>query len=235
MAKYIKWELKDYFSKKFLLFIGIIAIFILSAIIPYKSEFFIAGLIHFGFFLIVYVSLGFSFIIGTKRITDTFTKKTFLLESMIPLSVKKILLSKFIIGFLINIIYSIIGIAGLSIIFIKSGDINLFDMFNGLFKVLNTEYFIRFCITYIISILAFMSTIVLCYIISKVIKPNGKGNKLITIVMWFIIFYSISYIAAIISVENYTDLVLDLIYTITTLSAYFISSWLIENKLEIYN
>lgn len=235
MSKYIKWELKDYFSKKLLFFIGIGIIFLLTAIIPFETDFFLGGLIHFGFFLIVFISLGFSFIIGTKRITDTFTKKTFLLESMIPLSVKKILLSKFIIGFIINFIYSIIGIIGLIIILVKGGDINLFDIFDGLFKVFNTEYFIRFCIAYIISILAFMSTIVLCYIIGKVIKPNGKGSKIIAVIVWFVIFYTISYIGASMSIDTDSDLVLDLVYAITTLASYFISAMLIENKLEIYN
>jgi len=235
VSKYIKWELKDYFSKKLLFFIGIGAIFLLSSIIPYNTDFFLGGLIHFGFFMIVFVSLGFSFVIGTKRITDTFTKKTFLLESMIPLSVKKILLSKFIIGFLINFIYSVIGIIGLLIILVKGGDINILDVFDGLFKTFNTEYFIRFCMAYIISILAFMSTVMLCYIIGKVIKPNGKGNKLIAIIIWFILFYSISYVAAIIAVDTEPDLILDLIYAITTVASFFVSSWLIENKLEIYN
>jgi len=235
MSNYIKWELKDYFSKKLFFFIGIVAIFILSAIIPYNTNFFLGGLIHFCFFMIVFVSLGFSFIIGTKRITDTFTKKTFLLESMIPLSVKKILLSKFLIGFLINFIYSLIGIIGLLIILVKGGDINILDIFDGLFKVFNTETFIRFCIAYIISILAFIATVMLCYIIGKVIKPNGKGNKIIAVVIWFFIFYTISYISAMIGTNTEPDLILDLIYALTTIASFYISAWLIENKLEIYN
>lgn len=235
MANYIKWELKDYFYKKYKLFIGIGIIFLLTAIIPDNSESFFAGLIYLAFFLIMIVSLSFSFIIGTKRITDSFKKKTFLLESMIPLPVKKILLSKFIIGFIINFIYSFIGIIGLGIILSKGANINLFDVFNEILENMNALDFIRFCICYILSILTFMATISFGFILSKVLRPNGKGNNLLSIIIWFILLYTIGYIISSIGYDyNEGDIVLDIVYTITTLLSYYVSSWLIENKLEIY-
>ena len=236
MANYIKWELKDYFSNKYMFFIGIGIVYLLSFLLPYDSTFFLSGLIHFAFFIILYVSLVFSFVIGTKRVVDTFKKKTFLLESMIPLSVNRILLSKFVLGFLINFLYSFIGILGLSILLFKGIDVNIFELFGELFSNITAGQFLRFCIMYILSILTFMSVVVLGYIIGKVIKPDGKGNKIIGVIVWVLIFYFIGYISGnIVSNSDNVELTLDIIYVISTLISFFASSWLIENKLEIYS
>lgn len=236
MANYIKWDLRDYFSNKYIFFICIGAIYLLSAVFPYDSSFFIAGLIHFAFFIILYVSLVFSFIIGTKRVVDTFKKKTFLLESMIPLSVNRILLSKFIIGFIINFLYSFIGIVGLAILLFKGINVNLFELFGELFSDITISQFLRFCFMYILTILTFMSVVVLGYIIGKVIKPDGKGNKIIAVIIWIVAFYFVSYITTNVSFDTgNAELALDIIYVITTLISFFATSWLIENKLEIYN
>ena len=236
MGNYIKWDLKDFFSNKLIFFICIGAIYLLSALIPYDSSSFFGGLIHFSFFVILYVSLAFSFVIGTKRVVDTFRKKTFLLESMVPLSVSKILFSKFLIGFIINFLYSFIGIVGLSILLFKGVNINIFEMFDVLFSNITVVEFLRFCVVYLLSILCFMSVVVLGYIIGKVIKPNGKGNRVISVIIWFICFYFISYITNdILSYSIYLDFTLDIIYVVSILVSFFITSWLIENKLEIYN
>ena len=236
MVNYIKWDLKDYFSKKYIYFICIAAIYLLSAILPYDSSLFLFDLIHFSFFIVLYVSLVFSFIIGTKRVIDTFKNKTFLLESMIPLSVNKILLSKLVIGFIINFLYSFIGIIGLAILLFKGININIFELFGEIFSNITVVQFFRFCIMYILLILTFMSIVVLGYIIGKVIRPDGKGNRIIGVVIWFFSFYFISYIIGRIGINvNYTDLTLDIIYIVSTLISFFVSSWLIENKLEIYN
>lgn len=236
MANYIKWDLKDYFSHKFVFFICIGAIYLLSVLLPYDSSLFLVGLIHFSFFIILYVSLVFSFVIGTKRVVDTFKNKTFLLESMVPLPVKKILLSKFFLGFIINFIYSFIGIVGFSILLFKGVDINIFELFGEIFSNITFVQFFRFCIMYILSILTFMSVVVLGYVISKVIKPDGKGNKIIGVIIWFLSFYFISYITSyLVSYTEYFDLSLDIIYIVSTLISFFVTSWLIENKLEIYS
>lgn len=236
MGNYIKWDLKDYFSNKYIFFICIGAIYLLSAIIPYDSSLFLAGLIHFSFFIILYVSLVFSFVIGTKRVVDSFKNKTFLLESMVPLSVNKILLSKFVLGFIINFLYSFIGIIGLAILLFKGVDVNIFELFEEIFNNITVVQFFRFCIMYIFSILTFMSVVVLGYVISKVIRPDGKGNKIIGVIIWFVSFYLIGYVIGNISVNiDYPDLMLDVIYIVLTLISFFATSWLIENKLEIYN
>ena len=236
MVNYIKWDLKDYFSNKYIFFICIGAVYLLSAIIPYDSSLVLAGLIHFSFFIILYVSLVFSFIIGTKRVVDTFKKKTFLLESMVPLSVNKILLSKFVIGFIINLLYSFIGIVGLVILLYKGVDINVFELFKEIFSNITAAEFIRLCIVYIFSIMTFMSVVVLGYVIGKVIRPDGKGSKIIGVVIWFVSFYFIGYFIGRIEIDtSYPDLILDIIYIVLTLISFFATSWLIENKLEIYN
>ena len=236
MVNYIKWDLKDYFSNKYVFFICVGAIYFLSAIIPYDSSFFLSGLIHFAFFIILYVSLAFSFIIGTKRVVDTFKKKTFLLESMVPLSVNKILLSKFVIGFIINFLYSFIGIVGLSILLFKGVDVNIFELFGELFSNITVIEFLRFCFMYLLAILTFMSVVVLGYVIARVIKPDGKGSKVIGVIIWVVSFYLIGYIVGRITYNtSNVELTLDIIYIISTLVSFFVTSWLIENKLEIYS
>ena len=231
MLNYIKWELRDYFLNKSKFFIGIGIIYLLSAILTYDTDNFFIGLIHMGFSIIMFISIGFSFIIGTRRVVNTFKKKTFLLESMIPLSVNKILLAKFIIGFIINLIYSIIGIIGFAILLYKGVDINVFDFLVNI----SISLFTRICINYILGILAFMSVVMLGTIIVKVINPSGKGSKLIGYIFWIIFIYTISYLIIQTQLIANSELFLNISYIVLTTISFLASAWLIENKLEIYN
>lgn len=238
MANYIKWELKDYGYKKIPWLITYAIVFILFLVIPTDMDNFISTLINFSFCILIMVSLFGSFVFGTKKIIDTYRNKTFLLESMIPFPVKKIQIAKYIVGIIINLIFSIISIIGFSIVIIKAADISLLqDLLNKFLSDLTFTGVLRFSIMYILSTITFMSFIVLGYIISKVINPNGgKGNFFIACIISFFLMYLFGYITNSIDFgETNIELIYDIIYFVTSAILYFITTWLIENKLEIYN
>lgn len=235
MFKYIKWELKNYFNKKQIWFIVIGIVYLLFAIIPLKDFGFISGLVKLAFMIIIWISLFGSFIIGTKKVVDTFSKKTFLLESMIPYPVKKILLSKYLLGIILNVMYSLIGILGFAILLIKGiGFDFLVDFIKLFMKEITLEYFLRGSIILILSSITFMSFVVFGYILGKVIKPSGKGNKALGVIIWILLFYTFAWLLDSINLGS-TELVLDIVYIVISTGLFFITSWLIENKLEIYN
>lgn len=235
MLKYLKWELKNYFNHKYLWFIFIAVIYLLIAIIPKDSNGFISGLILILYTIVVVVSLGGSFILGTKKVIDTFSKKTFLLESMIPYSAKKLLLCKYLLGIIINLLFSIIGIIGLSIIIVKGVNFEfLMNLIKYFIDQISLIDFLRFSFTLILSTVTFMSFIVFGYIVGKVIRPGGKGSKFVGVIIWIILFYTFAWFMRNVNSNN-IELISDITYIVTSTILFFITSWLIENKLEIYN
>lgn len=237
MFNYLKWELRNYFYKKYLWF-GIIGlVFLLTAIIPLRSDDFFSGLIHIAFIMIIYIALFGSFFVGAKKIVDTFSKKTFLLESMIPQSVKKILLSKFILGIVLNLLYSLITIIGFSIVIVKGiGFENFMKGISEIFENITLWSFLRFSFTYILSTITFMSLVMFGFVLAKVIKPNGKGSKVLGAIIWLLIVYTIGWILASINIDiDNVELFFDIVCIVISAIMYFATAWLIENKLEIYN
>ena len=237
MLNYIKWELKNYFSNKYkwFIFIGIVYLFV--AIIPMDRAGFITGLFFLAFSIILFISILGSFFVGSKKAVDTFNKKTFLLESMIPQPVKKILLSKFLLGIILNLLYSLIAILGFSVIIIKgAGFDTLMTMLERLIENISLSSFLRLSLTYILSTITFMSLIIFGYVLAKVIKPNGKGNKVLGAIIWIVLLYTYGwFIEDIGSSVNNIELFMDIAYVVISVVMYFSTSWLIENKLEIYN
>lgn len=237
MLNYIKWELKNYLNKKTLWFIIIAAVYFLVAIMPLDDGGFLAGLLVIAFSFILIISLCGSFFIGTRKVTNTFSSKTFLLESMIPQPVNKLLLAKYLLGIIINLMFSIIGIVGLAIIIIKGAGFDAFqEVLERFMDEITLTEFLRFSFTYILSTITFMSFVVFGFILAKVIKPSGKGSKLIGTIICIIIFYTFFYLIGEYagSIEN-IELFLDILYIVLSSVLFFITSWLIQNKLEIYN
>lgn len=237
MLNYIKWELKNYFSNKYkwFIFIGIVYLFV--AIIPMDKAGFITGLFFLAFSIILFISILGSFFVGSKKAVDTFNKKTFLLESMIPQPVKKILLSKFLLGIILNLLYSLIAILGFSVIIIKgAGFDTLMTMLERLIENVSLSSFLRLSLTYILSTITFMSLIIFGYVLAKVIKPNGKGNKVLGAIIWIVLLYTYGWFIEDIGASvNNIELFMDIAYVVISVAMYFSTSWLIENKLEIYN
>ena len=237
MLNYIKWELKNYFSNKYkwFIFIGIVYLFV--TIIPMNRAGFITGLFLLAFSIILFISVLGSFFVGSKKAIDTFNKKTFLLESMIPQPVKKILLSKFLLGIILNLLYSFIAILGFSIIIIKgSGFDALIRMLEEIIENVSLSSFLRLSLTYILSTITFMSLIIFGYVLAKVLRPNGKGSKVLGAIIWVILLYTYGWFMEDIGTSvNNIELFIDIAYVVISVIMYFGTSWLIENKLEIYN
>ncbi len=237
MFNYLKWELRNYFYKKYLWF-GIVGlVFFLTALIPLTSNDFFSGLIHIAFIIIIYIALIGSFFVGAKKIVDTFSKKTFLLESMIPQSVKKILLSKFILGIILNLLYSIIAIIGFSIVIIKGAGFELFiEHLSELLEDITLWSFLRFSFTYILSTITFMSLVTFGFVLAKVIRPNGKGSKVLGAIIWLLLAYTIGWLLTYVDINiDNLELFSDIVCIVISSIMYFSTAWLIENKLEIYN
>jgi hypothetical protein len=236
MFNYLKWELKDYIGNRYKWFIVALTIFFLVLITPSEN---LPGLFMFAYITTMTICLLGTYYAGTKHAVDTFSKKTFLLESMIPISAKKILLAKYILGIIINFIYLLLVILGLLTFIIKGFGIE--ETFKNLMKIVeltNPVELFRVALFLICSSIAFLSVVVLCFVIAKAINPSGKYDKILGFIFAFIALYLVSYLISMIIVEN-SELVnlyiIDLVFIIISTISFFSTSYLVERKLEIYN
>lgn len=236
MDKYIKWELKNFFNKKKSWFIFIAAVYLLFILLPMESGGFLSGIVIFLFSLILPLALLGSFLFGAKTVVDSYKDKTFLLESMIPMPVKKTVFAKYIIGIIINLTFSLVTILGVVAIAIKSSAIvEFFEIIESLFTELSFDTIARASILYILSTVFFLSFVVLCFITLKVLRPNSNGGKITGFICWIIVIYSYMYIMNnVIDVADNVEMVTDIVYLILSSICYYCTAWLIENKLEIY-
>ena len=102
MFKYIKWELIDEFRRKKLLAAFVAIVYLLVLITPGDAT--LMRYLIIPITIILCGSLFLSFISGAKKTMDSYQNKTFLLESMIPLSPNKILLAKYILAIIFNLL-----------------------------------------------------------------------------------------------------------------------------------
>ena len=231
MLNYLKWELKNYFNNKYKWFIIIGVVFILMLFIPIKTPNAITGLIMLAYSIIMLIAMFGAYFAGTKHAVDTFSKKTFLLESMIPVSAKKILLAKYILGIFINLVYIIIIALGVGIILIKGvGLENTFDIYKSIIDKLN----FKTVLTIFTSSVFFLSIVVLGFVGAKAINPGGKHDKITGFVFAFLLLYFTTYIVAEIIGNNSNIYIINLIYLAISSGVYFLTAYLVENKLEIY-
>ena len=236
MFNYLKWELIDYLKNKYKLLLFIIAVYIIFSLFPLQetADNTIQNLLIVLFSSIVFICLFGSFYIGTSRIVQSFSKDTFLLESMIPLSVKKILLLKYLIGIIINVIYLIIGLIGIWMCLAKLSNIEIaFDILKQFIGSFTVDSFLKVSISMFIATIAYMSVVVLCFVVSKVILPKSN-SKYFGVIISFIALFIIS------SITNFKDISENLylnwlIFSTIAIAAYFTTTLLIERKLEIYN
>jgi ABC-type transport system involved in multi-copper enzyme maturation permease subunit len=238
MFNYIKWELKDTFKSRYKWLILAAVIYLLTVIIPLedKDNNYFQDLILLGFFITISVALFGTFFKGTKTVIDSFDKKTFLLESMIPLPPKKILLAKYILAIILNTIYFIIFYLGiLVIVFKSSGFQGIIKSLDNLIKNFEIITFIEGSFNLFLLSITFMSLAILCFVIAKVLNPNSKSSKFIGIIIAVISLYTIIFVLSLIwSSSNCNIYVSDLLYLTISVCSYFFTSYLIEKKLEIY-
>lgn len=238
MFNYLKWELKDYLNNKKKWFMVIVIVFILLLILPFESSDAISGLVAFAYMIIMFIALIGTYLAGTKHAVNTFSKKTFLLESMIPIPGKKILLSKYLLGIIINFIYLLIAIVGFLVIIIKGiGIEGTFEALSKLIEFTDPAKLLEAIIMLICSSVSFLSIVVFSFVAAKAMNPNNKHDKLIGFVLAVIVLYFVSYFLTTFLKENEisSTYIIDLVYIAISACAFYATSHLIENKLEIYN
>ena len=173
---------------------------------------------------------------------DSYQNKTFLLESMIPLSPNKILLAKYILGIILNIIYSIIFIIGLAII-LKKADIDLIkEIIDTLYSLDFNEWLvlIRLFVLIISSSITATSLTTCVFLGLKSIFPNGKGLKTIAYIVTVILvtFVASTFLVDLIrsmAQSKYFDIYFSILLLAFATVGYFGSLWFVKNRLEIYN
>lgn len=242
MFSYIKWEFKSIFkSSKNWLFI-IFGIFMLEFLIV-KLGFLdnsLAGIITIAYMIVLMVAALGSFAYGTKRTLDTFSKPTFLLESMIPIPASKLLLSKFLIAIVMNIFYAFVFIFGIFILIAAVENNLVIEMLGDLGKFILEEpvNLLRMFFTMIFSSTAFTSIVTTIFCFLKSSFPNGKGIKIIAGFLGYMAFGLIVSIFGQLLFDmsdTYMDLAIDGFMLILSVVGYLATVYLIENKLEIYN
>lgn len=236
MFNYIKWELKNEIKTKILAIAIIAFIFIFVFLFP-ASDNILNTFCYIAFTFIMIITLIMTYLYGVKKTMDSYSNQTFLLESMIPLSPKKILAAKYLLAIIYDIIFYIIFILGLAIILDKA-DINFFnEIINFIF---DTDFdakkvFIRICILLLSSTIAFTALINLVFIAIKSLIPKMKITKLIALFIGSFIMFSICELYGDITSGQLSDYVFSLVMIILSTICFFATSWFTENKLEIYN
>ena len=236
MFNYLKWELKDYLGTKYKWFAMFGIIYLLVLIISNDGDGFLVGLVGLLYSIALISSLLGTYFAGTKHAVNTFNKKTFLLESMIPTSAKKILLAKYILGIIINFIYLLLVVLGLITIMIKGfGVSNTLEFLQNIIDITDPVKLFEGILLLICSSVAFLSVVVLCFVGAKAMNPAGKHDKVVGFILAVIVLYIVSYLVSSIISGTSSTYLTDLIYIIISTIAFFITSYLVENKLEIYS
>ena len=235
MLNYIKWELLNELKAKKYVLLFVAAIFFINIVTDPE------GIFAFLFGLILICSMLMAYAYGTNKVLNSYKKQTFLLESMIPLSPKKILLSKYILAIIYNVFCAVVLLIGMQISLAKV-DINLIETIMKELAHIDSdvkEMIFQFFVFLMSSSITFTSVITLLYIAFKSIVPKMGGASVIA---WltgiFCYSFVMEFINEMIGNSSSYDTILyieSLILLCVTAASYFLTSWFIENKLEIYN
>ena len=228
MLNYIKWEMKSIYRKYTKVLIAMAIIMGLMAVIPLDGDI-ITGAISFAFVITMMILSLSTYFLGTKKVLDTFSKPTFLLESMISIPPSKLLLAKYILAIIINVICSILLVC---ICVILARAESLIEVLEFLNIKIDFEV-IEVLITLLISSTFFTSTVTLCFVWLKSTFPKLKGSLFFGAIIWY---FTISFFIGILSSLDVDSIwVLNFIELLIIGLSYFGTVHLIENKLEIYN
>lgn len=229
MFNYIKWELKSIYRKYTKVLIAMAIIMGLMGVIPLEDNA-ITEAISFAFVITMMILMLSTYVLGTKKVLDTFRKPTFLLESMISIPTSKLLLAKYILAIIINVICSILLVVGICVILARAA--SLIEILEFLNIKIDFEV-IEVLITLLISSTFFTSTVTLCFVWLKSMFPKLKGSLFFGALVWY---FTVSFFMGILSELNIESIwVLNFIELLIIGLSYFGTVHLIENKLEIYN
>ncbi|MCL2354852.1 MAG: hypothetical protein FWC68_03070 [Oscillospiraceae bacterium] len=245
MFKYIKWELKDFYKRHYKIGLAILILFALIAVVPFNTyeESGLFALLMFPFVITLMFLFFATFVYGTKRVIDTFKRPTFLLESMIAYSASKILLAKYILAFIINMICVLLVFAGFLVILFRVTDyVDILPALSDMLREMNFGALIQFVIQLLVTSLEFTSIVVMVYIFTKCYFKSKKGSVIIGVVGWWVFnYFTTRFLWPGLNVnmfEMYSDSGTFFLYNFITLGFvamfYWASVKMIENKLEVY-
>lgn len=229
MLNYIKWEMKSIYRKYTKVLIAMAIIMGLMVVIPLDGDI-ITGTVTFAFVITMMILTLSTYVLGTKKVLDTFSKPTFLLESMIPIPPSKLLLAKYLLAIIINVICSILVVVGICVILARATSlIEVLEFFN-----IKIDFeMIEALITLLVSSTFFTSTVTLCFVWLKSTFPKLKGSLFFGAIIWY---FTISFFIGILSSLDVDSIwVLNFLELVIIVLSYFGTVHLIENKLEIYN
>ncbi len=239
MFKYLKWELLYQSKKSLKVLLIILATFLLFFIIPNDADGFFANAIRFAVAMeVVYIFYGI-YIGGTLRTIKTFENKTFLLESMIALPSKTILLAKYCLSFIVSVVYTLLLFVYAFIFVDKLGkDSFAQELILNIVEEIGAQAIFEGVLEILIIALAFSSVVILLYILFKSLWPSKKPSVFILIVITSIL--SSVYSGFVIGIAEAAGLEYGLLFTtvcsaLVMIVSYYISLYLVNNKLEIYN
>lgn len=241
MSSYIKWEFRSIFKGSKVLLSTIAIVYLLEFIfLKTESTGILAGLVTMAFSIVLILSAFGSFIYGTKRTVETFSKPTFLLESMIPIPASKLLLAKYLIAIIMNIFYAFVFIMGIIIMMAAMEENLVIEMLGDFGKLILEEpiNLLRTFLVMIFSSTAFTSIVTLIFCFFKSKFPNGKAINIIAGVLGYFAYglvISLFVETFMDSSMEYADLLFDGLMIIIIALGYLGTVHLIENKLEIYS
>jgi len=246
MLKYIKWELLALGKKNLKFFIGVLVLYGLVLVVPFNDGNTALNFLYIPYTFTIAIFFAGTFLFGTIRVVSTFSRKTFLLESMIAESPHKILLAKYLLAIILNLFCLLFVILGLMVMFIKMGEIELFaNIFKELLEMVTVVEFLKFGTMIAISSITFTSMVTMFFVIAKCLMPNSKGAIVLGVIAWWFGSAIINSVQlAIFETMGFTTRSSfdNDIFFLTNLMAigfimiyYFVTVQLIANKLEIYN
>ncbi len=242
MFSYIKWEFKSIFKSNRTWFSTIAIIFLLEFLFIKMNllENTLGGLLTIAYLIILMITLCGAFIYGTKRTLDTFSKPTFLLESMIPIPASKLLLAKYLIAIIMNIFYTFVFIFGIFIMVAAVEESLLIKLLGEWGKLILNDpiNLLRSFFSIICTSTAFTSIITTIFCFFKSRFPNGKALNILSAVLGFFVIGLVTglFLDMLEGVEvgSSLDLITDGFMLLLIIVGYVSTVHLIENKLEIY-
>lgn len=230
MLKYFKWELLSELKKIKGFLIALFITYFFVGITDINSANIFSVLMLIELYVLAFCALYY----GGKRTIDTYSKKTFLLESMIPISANKLLLVKYLVAAIVSLSSCILLFIGFAII---GGKIDI-EFFINVMKYLigNANFYDVLFKAFVLftSFSIFVTSLMTAsFVLLKSVFPSLKKVKALSYVLTYLAAYIFFQIVS--PLMDGSIFTTSLIFIIGSVVCYFVTVALVENKLEVYN
>ena len=238
MLNYIKWELIDYIKRNYILYLSFIIVYTLAYIVLFTnttlfSETF-KSIIIIAFIILLIFNIFCCFLKGTERTLNSFKNKTFLLESMIPLSSLKITIAKYLISIIINFSFIPLLLLGLICLMGNAGIKELFYLMKFLLLIDTDLYIFKLIFLVFCYSLTFTAISTMCFVGLKCLFPSKLNPRFGTYIVTYILLSIYNNFILLICPNN-SVLLLSILLLLISIISLYITVFLITDKLEIYS